>query len=227
MKLYDFSWGPYPQRVTTYLKEKNIPDVEVIDLEPPLDKASWPPAFLLALNPAGTLPTLDVGNGSVVRQSLAILEYLEELFPSPNMIGESPADRARTRELVSIFDEATTFFGIWARHGSRLNFGAHKPSAEAAAVGAERFGMKLRLAEKLIDDGAFLAGATVSIADCVAIALLQFTSEFYGVSIPKDCPKLLAWYERFSTRRSMPTPAYPAEQLRTAYGLPEQTGVFI
>jgi len=73
------------------------------------------------------------------------------------------------RELASIFDEATTFFGIWARQGSQLNARAseanalqtarHAPSLEAARVGEERFTSKLHIAEELVVEGEFLLGA--------------------------------------------------------------------
>ena len=54
------------------------------------------------------------------------------------MLGETPEEHAQARELVSIFEEATAFFGIWARQGSRLNADRHRASAEAAEIGAER-----------------------------------------------------------------------------------------
>jgi glutathione S-transferase len=143
------------------------------------------------------------------------------------MTGETATARALTREMIAIFDEATTFFGIWARHGSRLNFAQHKQSADAASIGAERFAMKLRLAEAMMPDGRFLAGDRVTIADCVAMALLQFVDEFYGVKIPINCPRLAGWYQAFSSRPSVPHHDYPAEQLSLAYGLPEQTQCFV
>jgi glutathione S-transferase len=226
MKLYNFPWGPYPRRVTLYLAEKGIIDLELVNVEFPHKPERWPPGFLRTLNPAGALPVLDTADGAMIRQSIAILEYLEERYPSPNMIGRTPKARAATRELVSVFDEATSFFGIWARQGSRLNVERHKPSAEAAAVGAERFASKLRLAEEMIG-GPFLAGHTATIADIVAMALLEFVQGFYGVPIPSGCSRLAKWFERFSQRRSIPPVAYPAEELRVAHGLPEQTGIAV
>lgn len=222
MKFYNFPWGLYPRRVAIYLAEKGTIEVERIDMEPHLIEG-WPPTFLRALNPAGTLPVLDAGEGVVIRQSLAILEYLEERFPSPNLTGETAAARAATRELVAVFDEATTLFGIWSHKGSRLFATRETPSAEAAAAGAEKYKTKLRLAEAMISSGPFLTGDAVTIADCVAMALLQFVREFYGVPIPAGCPKLAAWYERFLLRPSVPHHAYPSDLLDLAYGLPEQT----
>ena len=124
--------------MTIYLAEKGISDIEVVEVEFPHRPELWPEGFLLKLNPAHSLPVLDTGKGALIGQSIAILEYLRELYPSPNMLGETPEEHAQARELVSIFEEATAFFGIWARQGSRLNADRHRTSAEAAEVGAER-----------------------------------------------------------------------------------------
>lgn len=226
LKLYNFGWGPYPRRVTIYLAEKGISDIELVEVEFPHRPELWPEGFLLKLNPAHSLPVLDTGKGVLIGQSIAILEYLEELYPSPNMLGETPEEHAQARELASIFEEATAFFGIWARQGSRLNADRHRASAEAAEIGAERFASKLRVAEtKLI--GPFLSGAAMTIADCVAMALIEFVDQFYGVSLPRDCPKLSAWYRRMRQRPSTQAPTYPEDLLVVARGLPEQTQVFI
>jgi glutathione S-transferase len=233
-KLYNFPWGPYPRRLTLYLAEKDIADIELVEIEFPHRPELWPRDFLRSLNPAASLPVLDVGNGVVIRQSLAILEYLEERYPQPTLLGATAEARAATRELVALFDEATTFFGIWARQGSRLNAAEdtaetlrterHAASPAAAAVGAERFGSKLRTAEAFIAGSSFLTGDAVTIADVVAMALLEFVQEFYGVELPASCPKLLRWYATFSQRPAVSPCRYPSELKALAYGLPRQTG---
>ncbi|MCY1301756.1 Maleylpyruvate isomerase [compost metagenome] len=55
-----------------------------------------------ALNPQGLLPLLvDEGNGGVrIAQSLAILEYLDEVFPVPALLPADPAQRAQVRALA-------------------------------------------------------------------------------------------------------------------------------
>lgn len=226
MKLYNFPWGPYPRRLTLYLAEKAISDIELIEIEFPHQPDRWPEGFLLKLNPAHSLPVLDAGNGMLIGQSIAILEYLEERYPTPNMLGETPEERALTREFIAIFDEAAAFFGLWARQGSRVNADRHTPNAEAAKVGAERFASKLRVAEvKCV--GPFLTGGALTIADCVAMALIEFVDQFYGVPVPADCPKLAAWYSRLAKRQTMRAPEYPSQMLSLAHGLPEQTQIFL
>lgn len=79
----------------------------------------------------------------------------------------------------------------------------------------------------MITGDTFLIGGSVTIADCVAMALLQFAEDVYAVSIPKDCVRLAAWYERFLQRSSVPSYVYPPEIISLSYGLPEQSGCTI
>jgi glutathione S-transferase len=75
--------------------------------------------------------------------------------------------------------------------------------------------------------GPFLTGERLTIADCVAMALLEFTDGFYGVAIPGKHSRLVDWHARMSTRPNRSPPIYPAELLSSARGLPEQTQCFI
>ena len=56
------------------------------------------PAYL-GLNPAGLVPALE-DQGQVLTQSLAIVEYLEEIHPRPALLPEAPLDRARVRAIA-------------------------------------------------------------------------------------------------------------------------------
>lgn len=227
MKLYNFPYGPYPQRVTIYIAEKGLTGIELVNLEPPGVGTKWPPAVIQNLSPSGSLPLLVDDDGTVVGQSLAILEYLEDMRDAPNMLGMTARDRVRTRELVRTIDEALTFFAIWARFGSRLDGGGDDGRKPLVAHGAEQYMRRLRLAEQMIVETEFIAGDTVTIADCVAMATLQFALSFYGVPIPGDCPRLANWYGRFSLRPSVTALAYPREQHALAMGLMAQTGIQI
>ncbi len=53
----------------------------------------------LSLNPQGLVPTLDDG-GHLLTQSLAIIEYLEEIHPNPPLLPKEPVARARVRSLA-------------------------------------------------------------------------------------------------------------------------------
>ena len=57
-------------------------------------------AAYLALNPQGLVPTLETEGGDLLPQSLAIVEYLEELQPDPPLLPATPLERARVRSLA-------------------------------------------------------------------------------------------------------------------------------
>ena len=53
----------------------------------------------LAINPQGLVPALQLEDGSVLTQSLAIIEYLEETYPEPPLLPADRKGRARVRAL--------------------------------------------------------------------------------------------------------------------------------
>lgn len=100
MKLYGYFRSSASYRLRIALALKNIPH----------DKASvhltrgggeqFAPAFR-ALNPQQLVPVLD-HDGTVLIQSLAIMEYLEETHPEPPILPKTPAERARVRALSQV-----------------------------------------------------------------------------------------------------------------------------
>src|SRR5262245_39217671 len=99
MKLYMFPLAPNPRRVVVYLKEKGI-ELSFVSID--VTKGENRTPEFLAKNPSGALPVLELDDGTVLTESLAIVEYLEELHPNKPMIGTTPLERARVRELERI-----------------------------------------------------------------------------------------------------------------------------
>ena len=65
-----------------------------------LRKGEHRDAAYLAINPQGLVPALVLQDGAILTQSLAIIEYLDEVYPSPSLLPKSPLDRARVRALA-------------------------------------------------------------------------------------------------------------------------------
>lgn len=63
------------------------------------DGAHRSPEFL-ARNPAGLVPVLELEDGTHIAQSLAIIEYLDEVYPEPPLLPKDPIGRARVRALA-------------------------------------------------------------------------------------------------------------------------------
>ncbi len=96
MKLYTFFRSSAAFRVRIALNLKGLA------YEPAfvhLAKGEHRKSEYAALNPQTLVPTLDDG-GTLLTQSLAILEYLEETHPSPPLLPRDPAGRARVRSLA-------------------------------------------------------------------------------------------------------------------------------
>lgn len=98
MKLYSFFRSSAAFRVRIALNLKGIAyDTVAIHLR--RNDQSKPDYH--AINPQGLVPTLEDGGRKLI-QSLAIIEYLDEVHPEPPLLPKDPADRARVRALAEI-----------------------------------------------------------------------------------------------------------------------------
>jgi maleylacetoacetate isomerase len=98
MKLYSFFRSSAAYRVRIALEVKGLA-YEYVATHLRRDGGEHRKPSYLAINPQGLVPALDDG-GVVVSQSLAILEYLEEAYPTtPRLLPANPADRAQVRAM--------------------------------------------------------------------------------------------------------------------------------
>jgi maleylacetoacetate isomerase len=96
MKLYDYFRSSAAYRVRIALNFKGL-EAERTFVH--LRKGNQRAEEYLALNPQGLVPALALDDGSVLRQSLAIIEYLEETHPQPPLLPADPVARARVRAI--------------------------------------------------------------------------------------------------------------------------------
>ena len=99
MKLYSFWRSLATFRVRIALNLKNI-DVDVIEID--LVKGHQRKEDYRKVNPQMVIPALVDPSGHVLFQSLAIMEYLDELYPRPPLLPTNPRARARARGLAMI-----------------------------------------------------------------------------------------------------------------------------
>ena len=98
LKLYSYYRSSAAYRVRIALNLKGIPyRLAPVDLL----GAEHRGETYLALNPQGLVPALDLGDGRVITQSPAILEWLDSCYPQPPLLPEDPYLRARVRSLCS------------------------------------------------------------------------------------------------------------------------------
>jgi maleylacetoacetate isomerase len=95
-RLYSYFRSSAAYRVRIALNLKGV-DYETVPVH--LVRGEQHAAAYTALNPAGLVPTL-ADEGRVFTQSLAIIEYLDELHPQPALLPGTAVDRARIRALA-------------------------------------------------------------------------------------------------------------------------------
>lgn len=199
MKLYTFPVAPNPSKLHFYLREKGIEiPQEIVNL---VHGEQRSPEFL-AINPLGGLPVLELDDGSHLRESLAIIEYLEELHPDPPMIGRDALERARVRSL-----ERTIDLGVLQRigrivHATRSPLPGVAPNPEQAQRERQPLEAILAILDAEIGDRPFAAGPRPTIADCTLYAGLRFGAAF-GIEPEGRYPNLKRWREAFAARPSV------------------------
>jgi glutathione S-transferase len=198
MKLYDFPFAPNPRKVRVYLAEKGLTlPIEPVDL---VRGAHRTPEFL-AKNPMGSLPVLELDDGSYLTESLAIIQYLEELHPDPPMIGTTPLERARVRELERMIE--LSLLGRIARvfFNTSPVFAAADQVPAAAEQARRGLPGALRIVDAAVGARPFVAGERPTIADCTLFATFEH-AKLAGVEIGEEHRNLQRWYHAFSARPS-------------------------
>jgi glutathione S-transferase len=203
MKLYFFPVAPNPTKVRLYLAEKKAGGSPV-DLHQELvnlPKGEQRGETHLARNPLGKLPVLELDDGRYLTESLAIIEYIEELFPNPPLIGRSARQRAFNRELERLADLGV--LGNVARwvHATRSPLGL-PPNPAVAEASRDALPAPLKILDAGLADGRpFLAGDGVGVADCTLQAAFQF-ARFAELSLLDDYEHLSRWDRDYRARES-------------------------
>jgi glutathione S-transferase len=201
MKLYDFALAPNPRKVRVYLKEKGL-DLPLAPVDI-MTGQNRTPEFLKSVNPLGGLPVLELDDGSHLTESLAIIEYLEELHPNPPMLGATPLERARVRETERICEVGgLNNIGTIFQNTSPFFAARVKQSADTADTARSRLATNLKVLDGKIGKNQFLCGSKPTIADCTLFAAFSL-AEFAGIDLAlASAPNVQRWYEAFKQRPS-------------------------
>jgi len=190
MKLYN-SVAPNPWRVRAYLVEKGISiPLEEVNIQ---DGGTRTPEFL-KLNSLGELPVLELDDGFVLTESIAICRYLDCQFEGPALFGIDPYDQG----LVEMWNRRIEFEII----GTLANIAKHSfdyftDKIEQMPDFAENQRRMLVkkwswLDQELKDGRSFIAGDNFTIADITGMMGLRIC-EFIETAVPDECSQLKKW----------------------------------
>ena len=198
MKMYDYP-APNAQKVRIFAYEKNI-SIEYIPVD--LIKHALRTPEMLKKNPLGTVPFLELDDGTIIRESRAIIEYLEGIKSEINMLGETPLEKAKIQEVDRLAE-----LGLMIELGHHVHnispFFADKgpQSSEASEMALNCYTKNLDIFEKIISGEQFVIFDRPTVADCTLFSTFTF-AESIGVKIQEDYTKLMSWYKKFGERES-------------------------
>lgn len=202
--LFVLPWGLYPRRILIYLAERNLlSTVRIIPLSISQTTGGMVPPPGYPTPPKGTVPILEISPGVYLRQSLAILQYLERTYPPPGA-AVTPFAAARVTELLSAIDETCSFLGVWLHQSSAIFAGVEVQHEDAARVGMNTAKKQLGVLEALAEPtGVWLdGGKEPTIADCVLAATALFMAHFYGFDLCEGRERLSRVVDAFKKRPS-------------------------
>jgi glutathione S-transferase len=185
--------------VRIFLAEKGIQvPYEEVDIGKAVNRS---PEFRKK-NPLGTVPVLELDDGTCIAESVAICRYFEELHPNPPLMGIDARDRAivemwqRRMEFELLQTIANSF-----RHRHEFFKGRIAQVPEYAEVSRENAEKSLAWLDEVLADRPFVAGERYSIADITALVAVDF-GRVSKLRIQPEQKNLMRWYEAVSSRPS-------------------------
>lgn len=207
MKLYDCQMAPNPRRVRIFLAEKGIdmPKIEVSIV----DGENLKPEYL-KINPRGLLPVLELDDGTLLDETIAICRYIEEIQPEPNLMGEPGLDKAvveswqRHMEFDGLASAGETLRNSFPPFKTRGLPGLSGVDAipelvKRGTAGVKRFYDRL---ERRLAETEYVAGNKYTIADITALCVMDVTTKMLKLEIPAEHTNTKRWYEAVSSRPS-------------------------
>jgi glutathione S-transferase len=210
MKIHDIPGFPNPLRIRIVLSEKGLmSQVEFVHVD--LIKAEHKQSAFLAKNPTGTVPILELDDGTYISECTAITEYLDNLDGNPTLTGKTPKEKGvihmmQKRAESMLIDRVGDYF-----HHSTDGLGADlrvfkNPEwagrSEWGNLQRDKAVEGMRYFDEVLKTQAFVAGDQFSMADITVLGGLLFAG-FAAIAVPPECTTLLEWSARMHERPSL------------------------
>ncbi|HET9626606.1 MAG TPA: glutathione S-transferase family protein [Kofleriaceae bacterium] len=200
MLLFHDLRAPNPRRVRIFLAEKGVA-YDTIEVEIATSQ-NLSPEFRKK-NPLALLPVLELADGKILRESMAISRYIEELYPEPNLFGDDAWERAqieqwnRHAELELLIPIAQVF-----RNTNPFWSGRIKQSPEYGEIMRELTVGRFDFFNGELAHRPYIAGERFTVADITALCAIDFGKVSKIRIDAQTHPHLAAWHARVSQRPS-------------------------
>ena len=200
MLLYHDPRAPNPRRVRIFLAEKGV-SYDTIEVS--IANAANETAEFRKKNPIALLPVLEFEDGRLLRESVAICRYIEELHPEPNLFGADAWERAMVEQwnrhaelelLIPLRDVFRNTHSFWN--------GRIRQCAEYGEIAREWALSRFTWFDSELAHRPYIAGERFTIADITALCAIDFGRVTNTRMDPAKHAHLVAWHERVSARPS-------------------------
>lgn len=205
MTILHSSLGPNPRLVRMFMVEKGLEegrDFERVHYDI-ITGENRQNAEYMAKNPLGTIPTLELDDGTCLTESWPICEFIEEMHPSPNLFGETAKERAEVRKWARLFDqEVVVPMTMGFRAGAGRPMFEPRMSVVSPEAGAELSAMsdeKWRYFDSVLGASNHIALGRFTFADLLIFAFANFGFTV-GWKIPEGANNLTRFVETHSKR---------------------------
>lgn len=206
MKIHDWFNGPYPARVRIALAEKRLLSrTEFVPVN--LWKGEHKKPEFLAINYSGTLPVLELNDGTLIAECTAITQYLDTLDGNPTLTGQTPVEQGRIhmmtkRAEIEFLDAVSVYF-----HHATPGLGPQVELYQNPEWGNRMRDKAIRgmhYFDSVLRNQPFVAGERFSMADIALLGGMIFAA-LVELPVPEACASLHAWHARMQARPSVQT----------------------
>lgn len=200
MKLYDGGRAPNPRRVRIFLAEKGI-EVPLVPID--MGAMGHRSEEIAGRNPLRRLPVLELDDGTILTESIAICRYFEALHPEPILFGHGALGQAQVEmwqrriELHFLMPVAQAFRHI---HPAMKEWEVPQ-IAEWGEANKPRAVEFMGLLDAELAGRQFVAGDEYSIADITAMIAVDFLKPA-RITVPEELEHLRRWYAEVKARPS-------------------------
>ncbi|GAB5347358.1 glutathione S-transferase family protein [Alteriqipengyuania sp. 357] len=191
--------APNPRRVRIFAAEKGI---ELPSKEVSIPQREQKAPDYLAKNPRGQTPILELDDGTVIAESVAIMRYLEALHPEPPLFGSTPLEIAqiemwcRRVEMILMPPVAA----VWV-HTHPFTAALPGRNAEWGEANRPRVAEALKFFDRSLAETEYFAGDSYTAADILLLTTVDF-AKFIGLDTTEGLDALGDWHTRVSARES-------------------------
>ena len=200
MQLYDGGRAPNPRRVRIFLAEKGV---EIPRVEVDIGSLGHRSPEMEAKNPLRRLPVLELEDGRVLTESVAICRYVEELHPEPPLFGEGAFGRAKVEEWnrrleLNLYAAVSGVFRHLHPAMAEWEVPQVPEWGEANKAKAADF---LAILDAHLADSRFAAGEAFSIADITGLVAMDFMRPA-KIELAEGLDHVRRWHGELSARPS-------------------------